>query len=178
MDQVNTVLAENQADVWLRGLQNASSDEERLFYLSRIQALEPQNEAAAQLMARVMRGYLKQEPELAYLEENPGLYRVRTPRDLILVVAKNRAVPESYSPNRFGPFGRAYHDIRVALLGLVFSGPIAVVFGFLSVVAAVHAGFLTKGRARVRTAVIVLLALLVLLPAVVLSYLLWLHVVS
>ncbi len=178
MDQVNTAPDENQVEIWLHGLGNASSDEERLFYLSRIQALEPQNEAAMQLMAQTMKGYLKREPELAYLEENPDVYRVRTPRDLILVVAKNRAVPESYSPQRFGPFGRAYHDVRVALLGLVLSGPIAVVFGFLSVVAAIRAAFLTQGRARLRTPVIILIALLVLLPAVLLSYLLWLHVVS
>jgi hypothetical protein len=176
LDQVKT--APNDVETWLQRLQNASSDEERLFYLSRIQAIEPQNQRAAQLMARLMKGYLKKEPALAYLEENPDLYRVRTARDVILVVAKNRATPETYAPGRFGPFGRAYHDVMLALLGLVLSGPIAIVFGFLSLVSALRAVFRTQGPARWRAAVIGLIALLVLLPALVLSYLLWLHVVS
>ncbi len=178
LNQVKTAPNDSELEIWLRGLENASTDEERLFYLSRIQALDPHNERAMQLMGQMMKGYLRKEPALAYLEENPDLYRVRTPRDLILVVAKNRAVPERYSPQRLGPFGRAYHDVMLAVLGLVLSGPLAIVFGFLSMVGALRAAQASRGRERVRAAVIVLLALLILVPAILLSYLLWLHLTS
>ncbi len=176
LDQVKAA-PHNEVATWLQRFNKAPSDEERLFYLSRIQALEPQNESARELMTQMMKGYLRQEPSLVYLEENPDLYRVRTPRDLILVIAKNRAVPESYAPGRFGPFGRAYHDVMLAALGLVLSGPLAIVFGLLSMLAALRAVFLTRGRVRLRALVIILIALLILLPAAVLTYLLWLHLV-
>jgi hypothetical protein len=176
LDQAQT--APDDVDIWLQGLEKASTDEERLFYLSRIQALEPQNARARQLTARMMKGYLRKQPFLAYLEENSDLYKVRTANDLILVVAKDRAIPETYSPQRFGPFGQAYRNVMLAILGLVLSGPIALVFGLLSMAAALRAVFLTQGRARVRAPIIILIALLILLPALVLSYLLWLHVVS
>jgi hypothetical protein len=171
--------AQSEINTWLGRLENAATDEERLFYLSRIQALDPHNRRAAQLMTQNMKGYLRKDPSLAYLEENQDLYRVRTGRDLILVVPKNRAVPETYSPERFGQFGQAYRSLMWAVLGLLLSGPIAIFFGVLSVLAAFRAGLLSQGsRAWARVFVIVLISLIILAPAVALTYLLWLHLVG
>lgn len=176
MNQAPT--AGSDINAWLERLQNATTDEERLFYLSRIQALDPQNERAAQLVAQNMKRYLRKQPLLAYLEEDEHLYRVRTGDDLILAVAKDRAQPEAYSPGRFGPFGPAYRSVMWAVVALVLA-PLALFFGILAILAALRAAFVADGPARNRTLVIVLIALFLVLPAgAALTYLLWLHIVG
>src|SRR5262245_29795929 len=85
-----TRLAPNEPRAWYLRSQAAPSPEEQLMCLSRAYALNPTLPTAKQELRRAVHGLLKQEPFLAYVHETEEFYQVRSGRDLLINIPKDR----------------------------------------------------------------------------------------
>src|SRR5215207_2784384 len=91
-----TSVAPDEPVAWyLRG-QNAASNEERLMCLSRAYSLDPNYPETQEALRTAVYTLLKQEPFLAYVYETEEFYQVRSGRELLINIPKNRTYEIPY----------------------------------------------------------------------------------
>lgn len=168
-----TSLAPNEPQAWYLRAQSAPSGEEQLMCLSRAYSLDTTRpEAKADLRAAVHE-LLRQEPFLAYVYETPELYQVRSGRDLLINIPKNRAYETPYLKRDPGPLRPAFRWLYLSMLGLLLGGVLAVLFAPITIfqVLRLQSMPLEQGN-RIRLWVVFGLSVLIWLAAIPISWLL------
>lgn len=166
----------NQIEAWILRAKTAPSNEDRLFSLSQVNRLAPNNPEAKRDLYWTLWSELDRDPFLAYLDETDDVYYVRNNSYLSLVVPKDRRTPETYPPVGDDTLRRAYRWLGLAVLGLSVAGLGTLLFAPLALLSAFRA--VTKPVTRadaVRAGLIMVLSLGLLAVAVFLGYLLWIH---
>jgi hypothetical protein len=168
-----TSIAPDEPIAWYLRSQSAPSHEERLMCLSRAYSLEPARvETQAELRLAVQE-LLKKEPFLAYVYETPELYQVRSGRDLLINIPKNRAYETPYLKREPGLAKPAYRWLNLALLGLLLGGIGAILLAPIAVFQVLRLQALPLVRSdRIRLWIIFLFALLIWLVSFPISWLL------
>ncbi len=166
----------NNSEAWFARSAAAPSLEEKSLCLSRAQTLSPANPYIKKQMYHRVRDLLEQDPFLAYLEETEHFYRVRNNGELILTIAKDRAIPERF-PSRKSPAVRPNPRLMsLAIIGLIPAGLGALVFAPMLGYQAAQALSQSSSQAdRVRARVSLIIASLVFGLGLGLSYLFWIH---
>jgi hypothetical protein len=115
---------------------------------------------------------LKQEPFLAYVHETEELYQVRSGLDLLINVPKNRTFEKPYlqrEPSRLKP---AFTWLYLSLFGLLLGGVGAVLLAPIAAFQVLRLQTVPLFRAdRVRLTIIMILALLVWILSIPISWL-------
>ncbi|HEU0292046.1 MAG TPA: hypothetical protein VFR47_04885 [Anaerolineales bacterium] len=168
-----TSLAPNEPLAWYLRSQTAPSSEEQLMCLSRAYSLDPSFSDAKKELHTAIHGLLKQEPFLAYVHETEEFYQVRSGRDLLINIPKNRIFETPYLRRAPGFAKPAFRWLSLSLLALFLGGVGAVLF---APIAAFHALRLqtsapTDGE-RVRLLIVFILAVIIWLAAIPISWLL------
>ena len=168
-----TRLAPDEPLAWFLRSQSAPSAEEQLMCLSRAYSLDPAFLDAKKELRGAVRALLKQEPFLAYVHETEEFYQVRSGRDLLVNIPKNRIFETPYLRRAPGLAKPAFRWLSLSLLALFLGGVGAVLF---APIAAFHALRLqtsapTDGE-RVRLLIVFILAVIIWLAAIPISWLL------
>jgi hypothetical protein len=168
-----TTVAPDESLAWYLRFQTASSYEEQLMCLSRAYVLEPKHVETQRELRTAVQELLKKEPFLAYVHETQQLYQVRSGRDLLINIPKNRAYETPYLKKDPGPTRPAYRWLSFALLGLLLGGVGAVLLAPIAVfqVLRLQASPLVR-EDRVRLWIVFIFALLIWLLAIPISWLL------
>lgn len=168
-----TTVAANEPLAWHLRAQNAPSTEERLMCLSRAYSLDPNDLQIQEDLHAAVHTLLKQEPFLAYVYETESFYQVRSGRDLLINIPKNRTFEIPYLKKRPGLAQPAFRWLSWSILALLLGGLGAV---FLAPIAGFHALRLhaaapSEGE-RVRLLIVFLLSVVIWLAAIPISWLL------
>ena len=168
-----TTIAPDEPLAWYIRSQNAPSREEQLMCLSHAYTLAPDHAETKKELHTAVHTLLKQEPFLAYVYETEQFYQVRSGRDLLINVPKNRTFDLPYLKKKPGLAQPAFRWLSFALLALFLGGVGAV---FLAPVAAFQALRLqssapTDGE-RMRLLIVFILAIIIWLAAIPISWLL------
>jgi len=168
-----TSLAPDEPRAWYLRSQAASSTEEKLMCLSRAVSLDPNYPELQNELRSSIQALLKQEPFLAYVHENAEFYQVRSGRDLLINVPKNRTFETPYLKKKPGPAQPAFRWLSVSILALFLGGVGAVIFAPIAAFQALrlHASAPAEGE-RVRLLIVFLLAVIIWLIAIPISWLL------
>lgn len=168
-----TSLAPDDPLAWHARAQHALSTEERLMCLSRAYSLAPSEPEIQDALHTAVHTLLKQEPFLAYVYETETFYQVRSGRDLLINIPKNRTFEVPYLKKKPGLAQPAFRWLSWSILALLLGGLGAV---FLAPVAGFHALRLhaaapSEGE-RVRLLIVFLLSVIIWLAAIPISWLL------
>jgi hypothetical protein len=141
--------------------------------LSRAYSLDSNDPQTQKELRHAVHTLLKQEPFLAYVHETEEFYQVRSGRDLLINIPKNRTFETPYLKKGPGLAKPAFRWLSLSLLALILGGVGAVLF---APIAAFHALRLqtsasTDGE-RVRLLIVFILAVIVWLAAIPISWLL------
>ena len=168
-----TSLAPNEALAWYLRSQTSASTEEQLMCLSRAYSLDPKFSDAKEGLRIAVQGLLKQEPFLAYVHETPEFYQVRSGREMLVNIPKDRTFEIPYLKKKPGLAQPAFRWLSWSILGLLLGGVGAVLFAPLAAFQALrlHASAPTEGE-RVRLLIVFLLAVIIWLAAIPISWLL------
>jgi hypothetical protein len=128
-----TSIAPDESFAWYLRSQNAASHEEQLMCLSRAFALDTKHPGAKTELRAAVQELLKKEPFLAYVYETQELYQVRSGRDMLINIPKNRAYETPYLKRKPGPVQTAYRWLYFSLLGLLLGGVGAVLLAPIAV---------------------------------------------
>ena len=168
-----TSVAPGESLAWYLRSRNAPSYEERLMCLSRAFALNTKGPEARTELRTAVQELLKQEPFLAYVYETEELYQVRSGRDLLINIPKNRIFETPYLRKELGPVRPAYRWLYFALIGLLLGGVGAILLAPIAVFQALRLQSLTLSRAdRVRTWVIFIFSVIIWILSIPISWLL------
>lgn len=168
-----TSLAPNEAQAWYLRAQTAPSTEERLMCLSRAYSLDPTDPEARQELRGAVKGLLKQEPFLAYVYETEQFYQVRSGRDLLVNVPKNRAYERPYLQKLPQLSKPAFRWLYFALGALLLGGLGAIVLAPISAFQALR--LLLKASThedRIRLWMVLFLSVTIWIVALPISWLL------
>lgn len=168
-----TRLAPDEPAAWYVRAQNAASNEERLMCLSRAYSLGPDDPETQTALRTAVYTLLKQEPFLAYVYETEGFYQVRSGRELLINIPKNRTYETPFLKKKPGPAQPAFRWLGWSLLGLLLGGVGAVVLAPIAAFQALrlHASVPLEGE-RVRLLIVFLLSVIIWLAAIPISWLL------
>lgn len=168
-----TTLAPDEPVAWYVRSQNAPSREEQLMCLSHAYSLAPDHTEAKKELRAAVRSLLKQEPFLAYVYETEQFYQVRSGRDLLINVPKDRAFEPPYLKKKPGRSQPAFRWLSLALLGLILGGVGAVLFAPIAAFQALRlqSSAPTDGE-RIRLLIVFILAVTIWLAAIPISWLL------
>lgn len=168
-----TSVAPNEPRAWYLRSQTAPSTEEQLMCLSRAYSLDPNDPDIKKELRAAVQTILKQEPFLAYVYETEAFYQVRSGRDLLINIPKNRTFETPYLKKTPGLAQPAFRWLSLSLLALFLGGVGAV---FLAPIAAFQALRLQASAPldgeRVRLLIIFILAVIIWLTAIPISWLL------
>jgi hypothetical protein len=168
-----TILAPGEPLAWYIRSQNAPSREEQLMCLSHAYSLAPEHTDTRKELHVAVHGLLKQEPFLAYVYETERFYQVRSGRDLLINIPKDRTFETPYLKKKPGLAQPAFRWLTFAILGLFLGGLGAV---FLAPVAAFQALRLQASAPadgdRMRLLIVFILAVIIWLAAIPISWLL------
>ena len=168
-----TTIAPGEPLAWYLRSQNAPSREEQLMCLSHAYTLAPDHAETKKELRAAVHALMKQEPFLAYVYETEQFYQVRSGRDLLINVPKDRTFEVPFLKKKPGLAQPAFRWLAFALVALFLGGVGAVLF---APVAAFHALRLqssahTEGE-RTRLLIVFILAVIVWLAAIPISWLL------
>lgn len=168
-----TTLAPNEPLAWYLRSQNAPSREEQLMCLSHAYSLAPDHTGTKQELRAAVRALLKQEPFLAYVYETEQFYQVRSGRDLLINVPKDRTFETPYLKKKPGLAQPAFRWLSLSLLALVLGGVGAVIFAPIAAFQALRlqSAAPTDGE-RTRLLIVFILAVIIWLAAIPISWLL------
>ncbi len=123
-----------------------------------------------------VRQLLKNDSYLAYLSEDEQSYQVRGRDGNIITIAKDRS-PDGVIPTQKSKTVReAFLWLTMALIGLSFSGLGSILFAPVAILKTMQQSRRPTGQPdQVRRRVVQAAAILLLIPAVLLVYLFWLH---
>ncbi len=137
----------------------------------------PDDPAVREMIYQQVKEVIDRDPYLEYHAENTHSYRVIDRAQQVLIVPKERAVPEPYPVKRPEPFRMANRYLVFGILGLALSGLGAVIFAPFAVRYALRALSESKSPAdQVRAAVVAILAMLFFGAGLALAFLLYLHI--
>src|SRR5690349_15060831 len=122
-----TSLAPDEPLAWYLRSQAAASSEEQLMCLSRVYSLDPNFPGVKTELRTAVQTLLKQEPFLAYVHETEAFYQVRSGRDLLINIPKNRTFETPYLQRAPGLARPAFRWLTLSLLALLLGGVGAVV---------------------------------------------------
>ncbi|HSL29824.1 MAG TPA: hypothetical protein VK900_11540 [Anaerolineales bacterium] len=168
-----TSLAPDEPLAWYLRAQTAFSNEEKLMCLSRAYSLDPEHSEAKRELRLAVHTLLKQEPFLAYVHETEELYQVRSGRDLLINVPKDRAFETPYLKKKPGLAQPAFRWLSLSLLALFLGGVGAVFFAPIAAFQALRLQASAPSEPeRVRLLIVFILAVVVWLAAIPISWLL------
>ena len=168
-----TSIAPEQPLAWYLRSQNAASVEEQLMCLSRAYSLDPAFPDAKKELRIAVQALLKQEPFLAYVHETEELYQVRSGRDLLINIPKNRVFEKPYLQKDPGPLRPAFRWLYISLFALLLGGVGAVLLAPVTAFQALRlqSSSLARGD-RVRMWVVFILSVMIWLASIPISWLL------
>ncbi len=174
-----TKVAPENFEAWFLRATLSPSLEERLFCVNTLNELCPDCQDRHHVAFSAVKELLDRDPFLAYLEENPALYRVIGKNNQVLVIPKKRTpikptLSESEQPS---PLKAAYSLLVIAIFGLLLAGIGALIFAPLAVLAAFQAPRSSHAE-RVSFAILLILASLLFLIGLAFGYLFLLHVIG
>lgn len=168
-----TTAAPGEPLAWYLRSQNAPSLEEQLMCLSRVFALDPKRAEAKAELRTAVQELLKKEPFLAYVYETPELYQVRSGRDLLINIPKDRAHETPYLQRDPGPMKPAYRWLYLAMIGLLFGGVGAILLAPIAVFQVLRIQSMPLLRSdRIRSWIIFAFAVIIWLLSIPFSWLL------
>jgi hypothetical protein len=168
-----TSLAPDEPLAWYWRAQAALSTEERLMCLSRAYSLDSTAPETKQELRTAIHGLLKQEPFLAYVHETEQFYQVRSGRDLLINIPKNRNFETPYLQKAPGHAKPALRWLSLSLLFLFLGGVGAVLLAPITAFQALRLQASSRSRSdRVRMWIVFSLAVIVWLAAIPISWLL------
>lgn len=168
-----TMIAPDEPLAWYIRSQNAPSREEQLMCLSHAYSLAPDHAETKKELHAAVHSLIKQEPFLAYVHETEQFYQVRSGRDLLINVPKNRTFEIPYLKRKPGPAQPVFRWLSLALLALFLGGVGAVLFAPIAAFQALRlqASAPTDGE-RMRLLIVFILAVMIWLAAIPISWLL------
>lgn len=168
-----TALAPDQPLAWYLRSRHAPSREEQLMCLSRAYSLDPNDTETKKELHAAVHALVKQEPFLAYVYETEQFYQVRSGRDLLVNIPKNRNFEIPYLKKKPGPAQPAFRWLSLALFALFLGGVGAVFFAPIAAFQALRlqASAPTDGE-RTRLLIVFILAVVIWLAAIPISWLL------
>ena len=168
-----TTIAPDEPLAWYIRSQNAPSREEQLMCLSHAYSLAPDHADTRKELHSAVHTLLKQEPFLAYVYETEQFYQVRSGRDLLINIPKNRTFEIPYLKKKPGLAQSAFRWLSLALLALFLGGLGAVILAPIAAFQALRlqASAPTDGE-RMRLLIVFILAVIIWLAAIPISWLL------
>jgi hypothetical protein len=168
-----TTLAPGESRAWYLRSRNAPSREEQLMCLSHAYSLNSNDAETKKELHSAIRALLKQEPFLAYVYETEEFYQVRSGRDMLINIPKGRTFETPYLKKKPGPAQPAFRWLSFALLALFLGGVGAVLFAPVAAFQALRlqASAPTDGE-RMRLLIVFILAVIIWLAAIPISWLL------
>jgi hypothetical protein len=168
-----TSLAPDEPLAWYLRSQSAPSTEEQLMCLSRAYSLDPKAPDAKKELRTAVHRLLKQEPFLAYVHETEEFYQVRSGRDLLINVPKNRTFETPYLQKAPGLARPAFRWLSLALLGLFLGGVGAVLLAPITAFQALRLQAASPSRGdRMRLWIVFILSVIIWLASIPISWLL------
>ena len=168
-----TSVAPDEPLAWYLRSRNAPSHEEQLMCLSRAYALDTKRPEARTELRTAVQELLQKEPFLAYVYETPELYQVRSGRDLLVNIPKNRSYETPYLKRNPGPVSPAYRWLYLSLIGLLFGGVGAILLAPIAVFQVLRLQSMPLSQAdRVRTWVLFIFSVFIWLLSIPISWLL------
>lgn len=168
-----TGLAPDEPLAWYLRSQSAPSTEEQLMCLSRAYSLDPKAPDAKKELRTAVHRLLKQEPFLAYVHETEEFYQVRSGRDLLINVPKNRTFETPYLQKAPGLARPAFRWLSLALLGLFLGGVGAVLLAPITAFQALRLQAASPSRGdRMRLWIVFILSVIIWLASIPISWLL------
>jgi hypothetical protein len=168
-----TTLAPDEALAWYLRSRNAASREEQLLCLSRAYSLSPNDTETKKELHAAVHALVKQEPFLAYVYETEQFYQVRSGRDLLVNVPKDRNYETPYLKKKPGLAQPAFRWLSFALLALFLGGVGAVLFAPIAAFQALRLQASAPSEPeRVRLLIVFILAVIIWLAAIPISWLL------
>jgi len=168
-----TSMAPDEPRAWYLRSQNALSSEERLMCLSRAFSLDPKDLDTKKELHESVQILLKQEPFLAYVYETEAFYQVRSGRDLLINIPKNRSFETPYLKQAPGLARPAFRWLSLSLLALFLGGVGAVLLAPVAAFQALRLQAASPSRGdRVRLLIVFILAVIIWLAAIPISWLL------
>jgi hypothetical protein len=168
-----TSLAPNEPLAWYLRSQTAPSTEEQLMCLSRAYSLDTAYPEAKKELRIAVQALLKQEPFLAFVYETEEFYQVRSGRDLLINIPKNRTFETPYLKKAPGLAKPAFRWLSLSLLALFLGGVGAVLFAPIAAFQALRLQASAPSRGdRVRLLIVFILAVIIWLAAIPISWLL------
>jgi hypothetical protein len=168
-----TSVAPEEPLAWYLRAQSAASTEEQLMCLSRAYSLDPNYPDVKQELHTAIHTLLKQEPFLAYVYETEEFYQVRSGRDLLVNIPKNRTFETPYLKRAAGLAKPAFRWLSISVLALFLGGVGAVLFAPIAAFQALRLQASSSSRGdRVRLLIVFILAVVIWLAAIPISWLL------
>jgi hypothetical protein len=168
-----TGIAPDEPLAWYLRSRNAASLEEQLLCLSRALTLEPKHAETRDELRKAIRELLKKEPFLAYVYETQDIYQVRSGRDLLINIPKNRTYEIPYLKRNSGPVTSAYRWLNFTLLGLLLGGVGAILLSPIVVLQVLRLQAMPQlRRDRARLWIVFVFAILIWLLSIPISWLL------
>lgn len=167
-----TSVAPNEPLAWYLRSQAAPSPEEQLMCLSRAYSLDATIPETKKQLRTAIHGLLKQEPFLAYVHETEEFYQVRSGRDLLINIPKNRVFETPYLQKAPGLARPAFRWLSLSLLALFLGGVGAVLLAPITVfqVLRLQASSPSRGD-RIRLRIVLILSVIVWLASIAISWL-------
>jgi len=168
-----TSLAPDDPRAWYLRSQAARSTEEKLMCLSRAVSLDPNYPELQSKLRSSIQALLKQEPFLAYVHENPEFYQVRSGRDLLINVPKNRMFETPYLKKKPGLTQPAFRLLNYSVVALLLGGVGAVLLAPIAAFQALRLQAASPSREdRMRLWIVLILSMIIWLIAIPISWLL------
>jgi hypothetical protein len=168
-----TGLAPAEPRAWQLRAQAAPSTEEQLMCLSRAYSLSSSDPQIKKELYAAVQTLLKQEPFLAYVHETEEFYQVRSGRDLLVNIPKNRTFETPYLKKAPGLTRPAFRWLSISLLALMLGGVGAVLLAPVAAFQALRLQAATPARGdRVRLWIVLILSMIIWLAAIPISWLL------
>ena len=168
-----TSLAPDEPRAWYLRSQAASSTEEQLMCLSRAYSLDPSLSDTKKELRSAVQALLKQEPFLAYVHETDEFYQVRSGRDLLINIPKNRNSETPYLKKAPGLTRPAFRWLSLSLIALFLGGVGAVLLAPVAAFQALRLQATPVSQAdRVRLWIVLILSMIIWLIAIPISWLL------
>ena len=167
-----TSLAPDEPLAWYLRSQAAPSAEEQLMCLSRAYSQDSSASDTRKELRTAIHGLLKQEPFLAYVHETEEFYQVRSGRDLLINIPKNRVFEKPYLQKARGLAEPAFRWLTLTLLVLFLGGVGAVLLAPFTALQALRLQTTARSRAdHVRLWIVFSLAVILWLLAIPVSWL-------
>jgi hypothetical protein len=168
-----TSIAPDDPLAWYMRSQTAPSTEEQLMCLSRAYSLDPNYPETKKGLRTAVQTLLKQEPFLAYVHETEEFYQVRSGRDLLINIPKNRTFETPYLKKAPGLAKPAFRWLSLALLALFLGGVGAVLLAPVAAFQALRLQASSPARGdRIRLWIVLILSMIIWLIAIPISWLL------